>query len=469
MRRCPGTCDSWVDLKALIRKLGNIHPDHQRIFKGAFRVAVFLILGKAAGAIKEMAVAYRYGVSDAVDAYQFTMTMANWLPVTIVGVLSVVLIPVLVKLRREGGAERDRFVSELQGWTLAGGLLLGLLTWFAWPFLLRTLGQGLSPEVAAMTGDLLWAFAPVSAILLVAGISAARLRSHERHVNTLLDSVPAITTLGWVMLATFTPDQVGPLLWGTLVGYVIQMVWLAWLAARADQGFWGAPLLTLRSPHWPELMSAAGVMLIGQVAMSFVNPLDQYAAANLGANANATLGYASRLLSLVLGIGAVSVGRAALPVLADVQHRGDAVRARAMALKWSFVMVGAGAAAVVVGWFLAPWGVKLLFERGAFTADNTQAVADVLRWGLLQLPFYFGVLILVQLLASQNRYRIMAAIAVANFLLKAGMNLVLAPRMGTQGIMLATSLMYLLSYVCYVAVALRRVEAPAPQPDKEQS
>ena len=36
-------------MKALVRKLGNIHPDHQRIFKGAFRVAVFLLLGKAAG------------------------------------------------------------------------------------------------------------------------------------------------------------------------------------------------------------------------------------------------------------------------------------------------------------------------------------------------------------------------------------------------------------------------------------
>ena len=29
--------------------------------------------------------------------------------------------------------------------------------------------------------------------------------------------------------------------------------------------------------YWPELMGAAGVMLIGQVAMSFVGPLDQYA------------------------------------------------------------------------------------------------------------------------------------------------------------------------------------------------
>ncbi|MDR7946763.1 murein biosynthesis integral membrane protein MurJ [Achromobacter aegrifaciens] len=444
-------------MKALVRKLGSIHPDHQRIFKGAFRVAVFLLLGKAAGAIKEMAVAYRYGVSDAVDAYQFTMTMATWLPVTIVGVLSVVLIPVLVRLRRADVAERNLFIRELQGWVGAAGIALALLTWFAWPQVVGVLGQGLSARVGDMTGQLLVAFAPVSALLLVAGISAARLRAQERHLNTLLDSVPAVATLAWVMLAA-SADGVGPLLWGTLVGYAIQTVWLAWLAARADGGFWGAPWLTLQSPHWPELLGAAGVMLIGQVAMSFVGPLDQYAAANLGANANATLGYASRLLSLVLGIGAVSVGRAALPVLADVQARGDTARARGMALKWSVLMVAAGAVAVAVGWILAPWGVSVLFQRGAFTAENTQAVAHVFRWGLLQLPFYFGVLILVQLLASQNRYRVMAAIAVANFALKAVLNTVLAPRMGAAGIMLATSLMYLLSFACYLLVAMRKPE-----------
>src|SRR3546814_3242313 len=78
-----------------------LHSDHRRIAQGALRVAFFLLLGKAAGAFKEMAVAYRYGVSDAVDAYQFTMVMANWLPVTIVGALSVVLIPVLVRTRYE--------------------------------------------------------------------------------------------------------------------------------------------------------------------------------------------------------------------------------------------------------------------------------------------------------------------------------------------------------------------------------
>src|SRR3546814_18912286 len=90
------------------------------------RVAFFLLLGKAAGAFKEMAVAYRYGISDAVDAYQFTMTMANWLPITIVGALSVVLIPVLVRTPSQGRADRARFMGELQGWEMAEGTGLGV-------------------------------------------------------------------------------------------------------------------------------------------------------------------------------------------------------------------------------------------------------------------------------------------------------------------------------------------------------
>ncbi|NYT58992.1 hypothetical protein H0A65_08665 [Alcaligenaceae bacterium] len=447
-------------MKTFKQRLAGLHSDHKRIAQGAMRVAFFLLLGKAAGAFKEMAVAYRYGVSDAVDAYQFTMVMANWLPVTIVGALSVVLIPVLVRSRREDRAARSLFLGELQAWLIAGGTVLAVGTYVAWPWVLEWAGMGLPEQARRMSGELMFAFAPAALLTLMTGLSAARLRAHERHINTLLDSVPAIVILVWVLLAA-TVDDVGPLMWGTLVGYLIQSAWLLWLSARAD-GMWGRPRWSMRAHQWPDLVKAAGVMLVGQVAMSFVGPIDQYTAAGLDGNANATLGYASRLLSLLLGLGAASVGRAALPVLADIQARGDQHRARSMALKWSALMLLAGIGVVAAGWLLAPWGVALLFERGEFTAENSLQVAHVLRWGLLQMPFYFGVLILVQLLASQNRYRIMAAIAVANFAMKALMNYLWAPIMGPAGIMLATSIMYASSYVCYVVVALRPVTATAP-------
>ena len=429
------------------------------------RVAFFLLIGKLAGALKEIAVAHRYGVSDVVDAYQFTMTMANWLPVTIVGAFSIVLIPVLVKTRYAPVGERVQFLRELQGWVLAIGVVVGVLTWLLWPMILEYAGGNMNAATRAHSQELIWAFAPAVLLTLLIGVSTSRLRSHERHVNTLLESVPALMILVWILV---TPGDVSvmPLLLGTLVGYLIQAVWLQILARKADNGIWGVPSFTLHSHHWSLLLSAAGIMLIGQIAMSFVGPLDQIAAAKLGNNANATLGYATRLLSLIIGLGAASVGRAALPVLADVQSQGDAHRARNMALKWSGFMLAGGIVAVAVCWVLAPWIVKILFEKGAFTAQDTIAVASVLRWGILQLPFYFGVLILVQLMASQNRYGLMAAIAVANFALKAVLNMVLAPRMGAEGIMLATSCMYLLSYICYVFVTLTHDVSKKPSVEK---
>jgi hypothetical protein len=46
--------------------------------------------GKLAGAAKEMAIAWRYGVSDTVDAYVFVFNLATW-PVSLwFGVLTVV-------------------------------------------------------------------------------------------------------------------------------------------------------------------------------------------------------------------------------------------------------------------------------------------------------------------------------------------------------------------------------------------
>src|SRR5690606_14965907 len=145
-----------------------------------------------------MAVAYRYGVSAAVDAYQFTMTMANWLPITIVGALSVVLIPVLVRTRREDGASRARFLGELQGWVIAVGAAIAVFTYAAWPWVLDLAGRGLSADIRRMSTELTFAFAPAALLTLMTGISAARLRAHERHINTLLDSVPAVVILVWV-------------------------------------------------------------------------------------------------------------------------------------------------------------------------------------------------------------------------------------------------------------------------------
>ena len=69
-------------------------------------------------------------------------------------------------------------------------------------------------------------------------------------------------------------------------------------------------------------------------------------------------------------------------------------------------------------------------------------VVEVLRYGLTQLPFYFAGMVLVSLLASQGRHRVIAVVASSNLLVKLVAMTVLTPVLGINGIALATSVMY---------------------------
>ena len=66
-----------------IRRHWNDPASHdRRIATGFLWVAFFLLVSKLAGAAKEMAVAWRYGVSETVDAYVFVFNLVTW-PVTL--------------------------------------------------------------------------------------------------------------------------------------------------------------------------------------------------------------------------------------------------------------------------------------------------------------------------------------------------------------------------------------------------
>jgi len=434
------------------QRFAALHSDHKRIARSAVWVSLFSLLGKLAGAAKEMAVAYRYGVSGVVDAYQLAFTVVTWIPGTLVSVIGVVLIPILVRLRQQDSKDRALFLEEMHGTVLILGGLFMLVSVLLGPPALAYLAAGLSEETRQMARQLIFGMAPVALLILTIKVLAARLQAQEKQVNTLLESMPAAAICGFIL---FWPKgaEIVPLLWGVLLGFVVQTAWLAYLAQRADgQSFrfrW-----SWRSSHWPEFYQAVGVMAIGQFVMSFITPLDQYFAAQLGDSAIATLSYGNRLIALLNGLGSLAVSRATLPVFSEIAALGDWARARRMALKWSGLMFAIGGGAAAVCWLTAPWIIKLLFERGAFTANDTVVVAAVFRWSLIQLPFYFSVLVLVQLMASCNRFGVMSIFAATNFLVKLGFNLLLTPWMGIEGIALATSLMYSYSLSCFLGLVL---------------
>jgi peptidoglycan biosynthesis protein MviN/MurJ (putative lipid II flippase) len=103
--------------------------------------------------------------------------------------------------------------------------------------------------------------------------------------------------------------------------------------------------------------------------------------------------------------------------------------------------------------------VSVLFERGRFGPADTAVVAEALRYGLPQLPFYFSSMVLVSYALSQRRYGLIFWSGLIGFAGKVGGNLLLAPLLGVNGIALAATFVYALNAAFFWFTLIRRPQA----------
>jgi peptidoglycan biosynthesis protein MviN/MurJ (putative lipid II flippase) len=202
-----------------------------------------------------------------------------------------------------------------------------------------------------------------------------------------------------------------------------------------------APSFTLLSPQWQWFWQGFGIMIGGQALMSLTVIIDQFYAVGLGTGSIATLGYANRILALILGLAAVAVSRATLPIFSQARP-GESGDIHGVATYWARMMFMVGIAVMAISHVLAPWAVKLLFEHGQFTPRDTAIVAQVLRYSLPQLPFYFSCMVLVSYALSQRRYKLIFWSGVLGCAGKIMGNLLLVPLLGINGIALGAMVVY---------------------------
>lgn len=424
-------------LNALSSRARMADPHHFAIIKGMATVASFVFLGKMMSAAKEMVVAYRYGIGAEVDAYQFLYNLIGW-PIGVwCSVLTAVLVPLATRMRQLDEAELPRFRAELFGLALGLGLVLALLAWIGLRAMLLLGRSGLPGNSAQFAMQALPGLVLLLPLGLLVALQSAWMLSAGRHINTLLDSVPTFFLGAAILL--FPGGGIEPLVWGTVVGCAVHLTALLIPMTRRDE--LEAPRFTQASPQWHWFWQGFGIMLAGQALMSLTVIVDQFYAAEMGAGSIATLGYANRILSLILSLAAIAVSRATLPVFSQSTQDG-AADLHQVATYWMRLMFVLGIAAMLIGYWLVPWAVKLLFERGQFGARDTSIVAEVLRYGLPQLPFYFSSMVTVSYALSQRRYKVIFWSGVIGFAGKLIGNFLLVPALGINGIALGAAFVY---------------------------
>ncbi len=343
-------------------------------------LAIGNILSRVLGLAREMLIAAFFGASGQVSAF----TVASMVPTMLYdflvgGMLSAALVPVLSQYARpDRRQELLRLVGALASLlavTLAGLVLL--LQWtapqVAW--LLAGGFQELDPTLLPLTVRWIRLLAPAAWFTSMAGLLMALLYALQRFTFPALAT--AIYNGGMVLAVPLLASQVGAtsLVFGVLLGSGLQFAVMAWDVRRAGLR------LQVRWSH-PALRTILGLYVpiaVGLVIAQFQVALDRRLASGTGVQSIAWMRNATTLQQLPLGLISVAVALAALPRLSrHFAARDEAGYRRTLAqgLRMVLVLLVPGLVGLAL---LAEPVIRLLFQRGAFTAQDTAQVAQALR------------------------------------------------------------------------------------------
>ena len=172
---------------------------------------------------------------------------------------------------------------------------------------------------------------------------------------------------------------------------------------------------------------------------------DQAMAAPLGEGALSALNYGNKLTALATALGATSLGTTILPHLAHMAQAGQWSALRHTLRTFVRYTLLATLIACLLGIAGSQWIVHLLFERGQFSPDNTQLVAAVQRWSLLQVPMYIVGVVGVRMLSALEQNQLLLRIGLMNVVTNFALDWLLRAWLGLPGIAAASAGVYLIS------------------------
>lgn len=430
---------------------------NRRIFTAILTVGGLGVVTRLAVIARDLALAHRFGTRDELDAYLVAFTVPLFLVTVIAGSFNAALIPTLIEVReRDGRAAAQRLFSTVQVVTVAllGGVaaLAGLLS----PLLLPLLGSGFDAPKLALAGTLFLLLLPVPVLSGLSTIWSAVLNADERFA--LAAAAPFFTPLVPIAAITIAPDRfaIHALAAGTTAGYLVEATIVG--AALARGGFSVLPRFHDFDAPARQVIRQYVPMVAGSLLMSSTTLVNQAMAGHLGPGSTSTLSYAGKIVSVATGLGAMSLSTAVLPHFSRMVARRDFAAVRHTMRTWTAIVLAGAVPLTAALMVLSPWIVRLVFQRGAFTAEDTALVARVQACFAIQIPFYLVGTLVVRLISSLKGNSVLLQGAVINLAVNVGGGLLAVRAFGVAGVALATSAVFAVSciFLSFMCAALLR-------------
>jgi putative peptidoglycan lipid II flippase len=418
-------------------------------------------LSRILGLVREIVVRAFFGVEGSINTFTVAFAIPNLVRALVAdAALSSAFVPVFSELlEKKEKARAWRVASTLLLLVFLGlGALTALFILLA-PWLMKPFGyEGAEETLLVNLSRVLF---PTVVLLGMTGIVVGILNSYERF------TVPAIAPVFWNLViilglvlgvpqADTTSAKLyvyaGSVVAGTLVQLLLPLPWVWRLDGKL------APILDWRDPAVRRVFVLMLPVTLGLGLINFNQLINTFFAARfIDRNlAPASIEAAFRLYMLPQGVFAVAIATVLFPSLSRLAARGDREGFRATIAvglrQIGFLLIPASLVSIV----LAEPIVRLLYQRGEFTADETTVVAECLAAFSVGLTFNGTMLMLNRAFFSLQTPWVPTAVALGNLAFQVALNTALY-RLGIWGIPLATSLVNLAGTLALLIVLRRRI------------
>jgi putative peptidoglycan lipid II flippase len=426
-------------------------------------VASGTLMSRVLGFTREMLMAAAVGTGPVADAFYAAFQFPNtFRRLFAEGAFNAAFVPLFAKEIEANGVDgAKRFSEEVFGVLFTALLAITIVMELSMPLLVRyAIAPGFAddPEKLSVTVALATIMFPYLICMSLGAMMAGMLNSLRRYFAAAVAPVFLNIILIGVLAYAWYEGMDGPavgygLAWGVLAAGIVQLaiVWVAVRHAGVSIGF-RRPRLTANVKRllWLALPAA----ITGGITQ--INTLIGTAIASGGEGAVSSLSLADRVYQLPLGVVGIAVAIVLLPELARALKAGNLVEASNLqnrSVEFTLFLTLPAAAALLV---MSEPIVRVLYERGAFTAEDTLLVARILAIFGLGLPAFVLIKAFTPGYFAREDTRtpmIFAAISVA---VNVSTALWLFPSMGAPGIATASAIAGWVNAALLFGVLIRR-------------
>lgn len=361
---------------------------NRNITRAAGIIMIAILLSRILGFVREMIVANTFGRSMESDAFFASFAIPDLLyNLLIGGALSAAFIPIFSQYlaldqEEEGWKVASSFINLI---SLALFVLVVLGVVFA-PYLVPLTAYKFADDPAklSLTISLNRVMIPSVIFTALAGLSTGILNSY--HIFAPSAFAPLLYNIGIIGGAILLGPSLGirGMAIGVLVGAFGNLI--VQIPAVLKKAAQYRVIIDIKHPAVQRMFVLALPAVLGLGIWQINLIVNQNIASALPEGAISALRYANRLFSLPLGIFAAAIATATFPLMTHQVARKEMGGFRStvsLGVRTTLFVTVPAAVGLIV---LANPIVKLLFERGAFTAEDTYATAFALVFYSIGLP-----------------------------------------------------------------------------------